>query len=328
MSTKQEQDTLRRQRIEGVRTLQDLGMHRDVDPVAEENAQLGAWPAGSISQRMQEAGLSSMDERTGSEVLTRAVHEESVSLRLERDRGTRIADELDERSVYAREPVGVKAQGSRLKRDSLKSFWDNREELIETIRSNKVLQLGAKGLDALVSLDDDGRITQMLGDPRAKLAIMAVKELNAGVNNKPESSRIAKMLSGEKEATQAVIDTATDFVPRKFQPAVRPVVKVAQAAASVHEKGKAEAAAKGESGKQDDVTAMLNTEIRKPEGKSPSAESIQEKLGGRPASMGAVRESSVAEQEARRKAAQARITQALNGGDAAEASQDGSQYEG
>lgn len=321
MSTKDAQDRLRWQRIEGVRTLQDLGTRRDSNPVAEEEAQLGVWPAGSISQKMQEVGLSSMDEKTGSEVLTRAVHEESVSLRLERDRGVSIADELEERSVYAREPVGVKAQGSRLKTASLKSFWDNREELIETVRSNKVFQLGARGLDALVALDDDGRIAQMLGDPRAKLAIMAAKELNAGINNKPEASRIAKMLSGEKEATQAVIDTATDFVPRKLQPAVRPVVKAAQAAAAVGEKMKSEKTA------ADDISSKLNTEIVKPEGKAPTAESVQAKLGSGPGSMGANFEAGAAQEAARRRAAQAKIQQALNGDEGLHQESEGVEYE-
>lgn len=238
MSTKDEQARIRRQRIEGIRTLQDLGRHRDVDPVREEDAQLGAWPAGSIAGKMQEVDLSGMGQRNGSEVLSRAVHEESVSLRLERDRGTRIGDELEEASVYAREPVGVRSQGSRLKQSSLKSFWDNREELITTIKEHKAFQLGAQALDALVSLDDDGRITQMVGDPRAKLAIMAAKELNAGINEKPEKSKIAQMLSGEKEATEAVLDTAKDFVPAKFQPVVQQGVKVAQTAVGVASKVK------------------------------------------------------------------------------------------
>ena len=62
--------------------------------------------------------------------------------------------------------------------------------------------------------------------------------LNAGINEKPEKSKIAQMLSGEKEATEAVLDTAKDFVPAKFQPVVQQGVKVAQTAVGVASKVK------------------------------------------------------------------------------------------
>lgn len=239
MATKDQQEAIRNERIEGVRTLQSLGAYdRDADPAREEDAQLGAWPAGTIARHSQEVGLSSMSQEQGTAYLERAVSEESISLRMERERGTRIADGLVDAAPGAPDPQAVAEQGEGLKRRSLKSYWDNREELIQTIKDNKVFQLGNNALGALVALDDDGRITQMIGDPRAKLAIMAVKEAHAGIND-PSKSKISRALSGDTEAAKVVTEVAADFVPKKFQPAVKPLMKAAQVATAAHEKGKA-----------------------------------------------------------------------------------------
>ncbi len=261
MATKDQQEAIRNERIEGLRTLQSLGAYdRDADPAREEDAQLGAWPAGTIARHSQEVGLSSMSQEQGTAYLERAVNEESISLRMERERGIRIADGLVDAAPGAPDPQAVAEQGEGLKRRSLKSYWDNREELIQTIKDNKVFQLGNNALGALVALDDDGRITQMIGDPRAKLAIMAVKEAHAGIND-PSKSKISRALSGDKEAAKVVTEVAADFVPKKFQPAVQPLMKAAQTATAMHEKSRASKSLRPE--RNADIDAENNVEADK-----------------------------------------------------------------
>lgn len=230
MATEQERQDIRQERIEGVRTLQSLGeVPRDVSPEGEEDARFGAWPAGSLKERSQQVGLATMSQADGENFLSRGLHEESISIRMERDRGTQIGDDLIGASGKAPSPSAVEEQGASLKQNSFKAFWQNREQVIETVKAHPGFKLGNQALSALVALDEDGRISQMIGDPRVKLAVLAAKELHAGVNQTGKG-KIEQMLNGEKEATGVVLETAAEFLPAKVQPLVKPAVKAAQTA--------------------------------------------------------------------------------------------------